>query len=271
MMFERRRRRASLTSVAVGKRPLGQGERYGWSGAPLWRGASLGPTGTIMPHADLIVTNARVLTMDEQQPRAEAVAIRDGAIVAVGDRAAVGETRGPATRVIDAGGNSVRAGLHRSAYASVRRRGRTRPSAVVRRLRLRRAGRGGSRICRAAARGETAAGARRRLHDPVGFRAGDAPSSRPHRRRPAFRDVGAGSSYDVGEHESARSCRAAARQGARAGQRDRDGRRRAGARRIARGRGVRAAARACRREPRQAGAGHRRRTRSQADAAGAGA
>ena len=60
-----------------------------------------------MPHADLIVTNARVLTMDEQQPRAEAVAIRDGAIVAVGDRAAVGETRGPATRVIDAGGNSV--------------------------------------------------------------------------------------------------------------------------------------------------------------------
>jgi predicted amidohydrolase YtcJ len=58
-------------------------------------------------HADLIVTNARILTMDEQQPRAEAVAIRDGTIVAVGDRAGVGETCGPATRVIDAGGNSV--------------------------------------------------------------------------------------------------------------------------------------------------------------------
>ena len=42
-----------------------------------------------MPHADLIVTNARVLTMDEGNPRAEAVAVRGGEIVAVGDRASV--------------------------------------------------------------------------------------------------------------------------------------------------------------------------------------
>ena len=34
--------------------------------------------------ADLIVTNGRVLTMDEEAPRAEAVAVRDGRIVAVG-------------------------------------------------------------------------------------------------------------------------------------------------------------------------------------------
>ena len=65
--------------------------------------------------------------------------------------------------------------------------------------------------------------------------------------------------------------RPAARQDARAGQRDRHGRRRAGRGRIARGRGVRAAARSCRREPRAAGPGDRRRAGSRADAAGAGA
>ena len=48
---------------------------------------ALGETETIMPaHADLIVTNARILTMDEGNPRAEAIAIRDGTILAVGDR-----------------------------------------------------------------------------------------------------------------------------------------------------------------------------------------
>lgn len=35
-------------------------------------------------HADLIVTNARILTMDEGSPRAEAIAVRGGMVVAVG-------------------------------------------------------------------------------------------------------------------------------------------------------------------------------------------
>ena len=64
-----------------------------------------------MPHADLIVTNARVLTMDEGNPRAEAVAVRGGEIVAVGDRASVSELRGPGTRVVDAAGASVLPGF----------------------------------------------------------------------------------------------------------------------------------------------------------------
>ncbi|MER8724143.1 amidohydrolase [Mesorhizobium sp. M0195] len=58
-------------------------------------------------NADLIVTNARVLTMDEGNPTAEAVAIKDGNILAVGDRRTVEALKGPATKVIDAQGGSV--------------------------------------------------------------------------------------------------------------------------------------------------------------------
>ena len=60
-----------------------------------------------MPHADLIVENASILTMDPDTPRAAAIALKDGEIAAVGDRAAIGELKGPATRGIDAGGASV--------------------------------------------------------------------------------------------------------------------------------------------------------------------
>jgi len=58
-------------------------------------------------HADLIVINGRVLTMDSTRPTAEAVAVIDGLIVAVGDSAAVEALRGPDTRLIDARGGSV--------------------------------------------------------------------------------------------------------------------------------------------------------------------
>jgi predicted amidohydrolase YtcJ len=54
--------------------------------------------------ADLIVMNARVLTMDENTPRAEAVAVREGRILALGSGAEVASLAGPKTRVIDAGG-----------------------------------------------------------------------------------------------------------------------------------------------------------------------
>ncbi|MER9237412.1 amidohydrolase [Mesorhizobium sp. M0633] len=58
-------------------------------------------------NADLIVTNARVLTMDEGNPTAEAVAIKDGNIMAVGDRRTIEALKGPATKIIDAQGGSV--------------------------------------------------------------------------------------------------------------------------------------------------------------------
>jgi predicted amidohydrolase YtcJ len=61
--------------------------------------------------ADLIITNARVLTMDAGRPRAEAVAIAGEKIAAVGDRRTVGALAGPLTRVIDAGGRTLLPGF----------------------------------------------------------------------------------------------------------------------------------------------------------------
>jgi predicted amidohydrolase YtcJ len=50
--------------------------------------------------ADLLLTGARVHTMNAAHPRAEAVAIKDGRIVAVGTSSAANEWRGPRTEVI---------------------------------------------------------------------------------------------------------------------------------------------------------------------------
>jgi predicted amidohydrolase YtcJ len=61
--------------------------------------------------ADLIIENARILTVDPDAPRAEAIAIKDGEIAAVGDCKTVADLRGPGTRVIDAQGNSVLPGF----------------------------------------------------------------------------------------------------------------------------------------------------------------
>jgi predicted amidohydrolase YtcJ len=59
---------------------------------------------------DLILTNGRVLTMDSANPRAGAVAIAEGRIVAVGG-AEVAALAGPGTRVIDCGGRTVLPGF----------------------------------------------------------------------------------------------------------------------------------------------------------------
>jgi predicted amidohydrolase YtcJ len=60
---------------------------------------------------DIIVTNARVLTMDAGNPKAQAVALTGGKISAVGPRAAIEALAGPMTRVIDARGRSLLPGF----------------------------------------------------------------------------------------------------------------------------------------------------------------
>lgn len=60
---------------------------------------------------DIIVTNARVLTMDATVPRAQAVALTGDRITAVGDRATVEALAGPATQIIDARGRTVLPGF----------------------------------------------------------------------------------------------------------------------------------------------------------------
>lgn len=61
--------------------------------------------------AEMIVTNAKVLTMDAAKPRAEAVALAGGKVLAVGSRAEVEALAGPRCRVIDAGGRTVLPGF----------------------------------------------------------------------------------------------------------------------------------------------------------------
>jgi predicted amidohydrolase YtcJ len=61
--------------------------------------------------AELIVTNARILTMDEATPRAEAIAIAEGRIVGVGKNREIEALAGPDTRRIDGGGRSLLPGF----------------------------------------------------------------------------------------------------------------------------------------------------------------
>jgi predicted amidohydrolase YtcJ len=68
--------------------------------------AALAPTGQQAP-VDLVLVNAKVLTVDSKNTQAEAVAIRGNTFAAVGTTAAIRKMAGPETRVIDAGGRTV--------------------------------------------------------------------------------------------------------------------------------------------------------------------
>ncbi len=64
------------------------------------------------PAADLIITNAKIYTVDKNLPKAEAVAILGDRIVGVGTSAAMDAWRGPETRMIDAGGKLLLPGFN---------------------------------------------------------------------------------------------------------------------------------------------------------------
>ncbi len=61
---------------------------------------------------DLVIVNGSVHTMDESQPRAEAVAILGNRIVAVGSTTEIRALAGSKTRVVDAGGKNVFPGFN---------------------------------------------------------------------------------------------------------------------------------------------------------------
>ena len=76
---------------------------------PFW---TINPDGSITPlTADLILTNARVATMDGARRTCEAVAVEGGRIAAVGSARDVADLRGPATRVVDVDGGMVLPGF----------------------------------------------------------------------------------------------------------------------------------------------------------------
>ena len=63
------------------------------------------------PTADLLLTGGRIATLDDRQPSAEALAVRDGRVLAVGRAADLAPLAGPATRRIDLAGRTVIPGL----------------------------------------------------------------------------------------------------------------------------------------------------------------
>ncbi|MEV5311165.1 amidohydrolase [Streptomyces sp. NPDC052610] len=75
------------------------------------------PVGGLVPHAaddaaDLVVRNAKIHTGDPGRPRAQAVAVRDGRITAVGDDQDMAAHVGAGTKVVDALGRRVIPGLN---------------------------------------------------------------------------------------------------------------------------------------------------------------
>src|ERR1700676_960907 len=73
---------------------------------------SLASTVGAQSFADLILTNAKVWTVNTAQPQAEAVACRGSRIVAVGSSADIHKWAGPHTQVIDLAGKLVLPGFN---------------------------------------------------------------------------------------------------------------------------------------------------------------
>jgi predicted amidohydrolase YtcJ len=64
--------------------------------------------------ADLIVHHAKVVTVDDQFRTFEAIAVKDGRVLTLGEDEAVFRTCGPKTRILDADGHTVLPGLYDS-------------------------------------------------------------------------------------------------------------------------------------------------------------
>jgi len=66
---------------------------------------------TCADEADAIYSGGTILTMDDRQPEAEALAIKDGRILAVGAKSEMSKLKGERTRMIDLGGKALLPGF----------------------------------------------------------------------------------------------------------------------------------------------------------------
>src|SRR6266404_8073066 len=64
-----------------------------------------------IPIADTIIARGKVFTGNSEQPWAEAIAIHDGQVIAVGDETSIFKLRSATTQVIEAGGHLVLPGF----------------------------------------------------------------------------------------------------------------------------------------------------------------
>jgi predicted amidohydrolase YtcJ len=84
---------------------------YGVVAGVAFGGCSAGSVTQQAGRADFVVWNGKVLTVDREFSQAQAVAVRDGVVAAVGANDDVKALIGPETRVIDAAGRTVVPGL----------------------------------------------------------------------------------------------------------------------------------------------------------------
>ena len=94
-----RREFMALSGLAAGGAALAGCGTQGGSGGQAGAGGSA--------HADQVVTNATVYTVDDANPRAEALAVKSGRFLAVGSNDDIANLIGPGTERIDAGGGTV--------------------------------------------------------------------------------------------------------------------------------------------------------------------
>ncbi|KAF0864440.1 amidohydrolase [Pseudomonas sp. LD120] len=76
---------------------------------PLACGSAMAATGA--PVADAIWFNGPIITLDDKHPNAQAVAVKDGKILAVGEQALVLKSQGPATQMLDLKGTTLLPGF----------------------------------------------------------------------------------------------------------------------------------------------------------------
>jgi predicted amidohydrolase YtcJ len=78
----------------------------------LWLMGSFSAWAQVKPAADLIITNAKIWTVDKARPNAEALAVLGERIVAVGSATEVDAWHGPQTKVLDAQGKLLLPGFN---------------------------------------------------------------------------------------------------------------------------------------------------------------
>ena len=81
------------------------------AGTPLLRGESAPIPTSATFAADLILTNGKIYTIDDQQPRAEAFAVKNSRFIAVGRSDDIANLKGRGTQIIDAQGKTVLPGF----------------------------------------------------------------------------------------------------------------------------------------------------------------
>jgi predicted amidohydrolase YtcJ len=114
--------RASLSKMVREKTMKNRSARLGVRGLCL--AATLALTAFALPVAaqspDSVLIKGKIITLDERSTTAEALAVRDGKIMAVGRSADIRNLAGPATRIIDLGGRTVIPGLIDSHMHAIR-------------------------------------------------------------------------------------------------------------------------------------------------------